>query len=117
MRALWLVLLLASLVRADETDEAIKSLRADDIKKHQTVLASDDFEGREAGSEGGHRAGLYIVEQLRRLGFRPGGPDGGFFQPFGAGEIGAVEGSNFLAAGGKTFTLTSGFLPHKESGW
>src|SRR5690606_3687721 len=47
--------------------------------------ADDTFEGREAGSRGGHAAAGYIVRQLQRYGVQGGGEDGGYFQNFGAG--------------------------------
>jgi hypothetical protein len=69
---------------ADDTDKGLKTIRADDIRKHQTVLSSDKLEGREAGSDGGHAAALYIEAQFKKWKFRPGGLEKTFFQPFGA---------------------------------
>jgi Zn-dependent M28 family amino/carboxypeptidase len=47
---------------------------------HVKVLAADDMEGRETGSEGLRRAAAYIVEQLKKDGLQPAGVDG-FYQP------------------------------------
>lgn len=47
---------------------------------HVKVLAADDMEGRETGSEGLHKASAYIVEQLKKDGLQPGGVNG-FYQP------------------------------------
>jgi len=44
------------------------------------VLASDDMEGRETGSEGLRKAAAYIVEQLKTDGLDPAGVNG-FYQP------------------------------------
>jgi Zn-dependent M28 family amino/carboxypeptidase len=44
------------------------------------VLAADDMEGRETGSEGLGRAEAYIVEQLKNDGLQPAGING-FYQP------------------------------------
>jgi Zn-dependent M28 family amino/carboxypeptidase len=44
------------------------------------VLAADDMEGRETGSEGLRKAAAYIVEQLKKDGLQPAGIDG-FYQP------------------------------------
>src|SRR5215472_10192109 len=44
------------------------------------VLAGDDMEGRETGSEGLRKASAYIVEQLKKDGLQPGGVNG-FYQP------------------------------------
>src|ERR1700735_1893132 len=51
------------------------------------VLADDNMEGRETGSDGLRRAEAYIVEQLKMNGLEPAGRDG-FFPP---GEFGARE--------------------------
>jgi hypothetical protein len=44
------------------------------------VLAADNMEGRETGSEGLRRASAYIVEQLKKDGLQPAGING-FYQP------------------------------------
>ena len=44
------------------------------------VLADDDMEGRDTGSEGLRRAEAYVVEQLTKAGLTPAGVDG-FYQP------------------------------------
>ena len=44
------------------------------------VLAADDMEGRETGSEGLRKAQAYIVEQLKNAGLEPAGVNG-FYQP------------------------------------
>ena len=44
------------------------------------VLAADDMEGRETGSEGLRKAQTYIVEQLKNAGLQPAGING-FYQP------------------------------------
>src|SRR5271167_523388 len=44
------------------------------------VLAADDMEGRETGSEGLRKAQAYIVEQLKNAGLQPAGVNG-FYQP------------------------------------
>ncbi|MBI2931073.1 MAG: M28 family peptidase [Planctomycetes bacterium] len=80
------LLFIALEARADDLDKALRTIKAADLQKHQVVLASDAFEGREAGSEGGHKAALYISELLSKWGLEPGGQDDTWFQPFG-GEV------------------------------
>jgi Zn-dependent M28 family amino/carboxypeptidase len=48
--------------------------------EHVKVLAADDMQGRETGSEGLRKAAAYIVEQLKGDGLEPAGTDG-FYQP------------------------------------
>ena len=51
-----------------------------DLRRHIDVLASDDFEGREPGTDGEARTIAYIAEQLRARGLEPAGEEG-WFQP------------------------------------
>ena len=93
-----LVLFLA-LLQEDGLEKGRQTLKAADIQKHQVVLAADGMEGREAGSEGGHKAALYIGEQLKKWKFRPGGVEETYFQPFGrpAGKPGEKGKKNIIA--------------------
>lgn len=47
---------------------------------HIKVLASDDMQGRETGSEGLRKAAAYIVDQLQKDGLQPAGRNG-YYQP------------------------------------
>jgi len=62
---------------------AIESILAQEMGQTVEDLAGQKFEGREAGSTGGHAAGDYLVEQLRKLPLKPAGEKQGYFQPFG----------------------------------
>jgi len=64
---------------------AIDSIAADEMFQTVDDLASPKFEGREAGSPGGHAAGDYLAAQLRKLPLKPAGDKQGYFQPFGYG--------------------------------
>lgn len=78
----------ATLTFAEELSsfrKARASIIAADIKKHTNVLASNTFEGREAGSRGGRAAGIYLVGELKKLDVEPAGDRKGYFQEFGNG--------------------------------
>lgn len=66
------------------TDEAVKTITAKELKDHVAYLASDALEGRGAGQDGGKKAGAYIAKEFKRLGLKPGGDNGTFFQNFKA---------------------------------
>lgn len=77
--------------------EAVGSIQADQLKRHVDVLADDSFEGREAGSQGGRAAAIYLLKQIEKHGLQGAGDDGGFFQSFGSGYrniLGLLEGSD-----------------------
>ena len=52
-----------------------KTITADDLKKHLYIVASADFEGRETGTEGQHKAAAYIENHFKSLGLQPGNGD------------------------------------------
>ena len=41
------------------------------LKKHLTIIAGEDFEGRETGTEGQRKAAVYIESQFKALGLKP----------------------------------------------
>ncbi len=46
----------------------INSITSNELKTHLTIVASDNMEGRETGSEGQKRAGRYLIEQYQKEG-------------------------------------------------
>ncbi len=52
------------------------------LKKDIYFLASDECEGRGPGTKGIDIAADYISKQLSEAGLKPGGVNGGYFQPF-----------------------------------
>jgi hypothetical protein len=56
--------------------DALASITAEDLLRHITVLASDEFEGRAPGTPGEEKTVAYLSKQFARLGLEPGNPDG-----------------------------------------
>lgn len=48
--------------------KSYESITAADLKKHLTVIASDEMEGRDTGSEGQKKAGRYMIAEYRKMG-------------------------------------------------
>ncbi len=57
------------------------TISAEDLEKHLSVIASDEMEGRDTGSEGQKRAAEYIINHYKSLGLT-GAMNGSFEQPF-----------------------------------
>ena len=58
-----------------------QSITQKDLKKHLEVLASDEFEGRETGTEGQRKAAQYLVDHFSNIGIPPVLPEeGGYLQ-------------------------------------
>src|SRR5882724_6858144 len=74
----------ASLVGNDELEErlqpAFEAITPDGLLAHIKVLASDEFEGRGPGSKGEDLSVKYITDQFKKIGLKPGNPDGTYTQ-------------------------------------
>jgi hypothetical protein len=58
----------------DENDPAFQgsmTITKEDLVKHLTILASDEFQGRETGEPGNDLASAYIAGELERIGYEP----------------------------------------------
>jgi Zn-dependent M28 family amino/carboxypeptidase len=69
-----------SLAVPAEIKPALESITSNDLLQHIKVLASDEFEGRAPGTRGEEKTVNYLTEQFKRLGLKPGNPDGTYTQ-------------------------------------
>ena len=72
------------LFAADETalrlQPAMEAITPDGLLAHIKVLASDEFEGRAPGTKGEELSVKYISDQFKKIGLKPGNPDGTYTQ-------------------------------------
>lgn len=57
----------------DTMDMSVKfanTITAEDMRAHLTIIAGDDFQGRETGTEGNDKAGRYIADHFQTIGIR-----------------------------------------------
>jgi Zn-dependent M28 family amino/carboxypeptidase len=74
------------------------------LMRHMTVLASDEFEGRNLGGKGEALTIDYLQQQFSKLGLKPGNPDGSWVQKVPL--VGVTSTPSFTySGGGKTTTL------------
>lgn len=59
-----------------------KTITVDGLKSDLTIIASDEFEGRETGEEGIRKATNYITERYKEIGLTPVGDNGTFEQNY-----------------------------------
>lgn len=50
------------------------------VLAHATVLSSDQYEGRGPGTKGEEQTVAYLTDQFRKIGLKPGNPDGTYIQ-------------------------------------
>src|SRR5215831_16037473 len=61
-------------------EPALEAITPDGLLAHLKVLASDEFEGRAPGTEGEDLSVKYITDQFKKIGLKPGNPDGTYTQ-------------------------------------
>ena len=59
---------------------ALPAIEAAAVLSHVKTRASDAFEGRAPGTAGEEKTVAYLVETFRKLGLKPGNPDGTYVQ-------------------------------------
>ena len=90
-----MILLVALLLQAaDLPSSVLESLTSDKVFAHIAELASDSYQGREAGTPGADKAAEYIEGKLKEWNLAPAGVRNMYFQPF-SGEGKAMK--NVLA--------------------
>ena len=67
---------------SDEAQQAAQQITADYLRDQITRFSADEFEGRGPATPADEKAREYLVEQLKQIGFEPGGEDGSYQQPF-----------------------------------
>jgi len=102
----------ASLLLADDrggangpAQAAVDTITAEELLKHTTVLASDEYEGRGPGSKGEELSVQYITEQFKKLGLQPGNPDGTYIQEVPLAGIRSFPTAHFTVAGKEPITV------------
>ncbi|MET0536160.1 MAG: peptidase M28, partial [Steroidobacter sp.] len=65
-----------------EAKTAANQIAADYLRDQITTISSDAFEGRAPATPGDAKTRDYLVEQLKQIGFAPGGSDGSYQQTF-----------------------------------
>ena len=85
------------------------------IQSHIQFLASDELEGRRAGSTGELKAVNYIVNQYQALGIKPMGTEG-FIQAFPIDEGTRLSAASFLTINKEPVIFEKEFIPLSNSG-
>ena len=98
----------ASLLGNDELRErlqpALEAITPDGLLAHIKVLASDEFEGRSPGTKGEELSVKYITDQFKKIGLKPGNPDGTYTQGVPLAGIKSEPRMSFVV-GDKTMDL------------
>jgi Zn-dependent M28 family amino/carboxypeptidase len=95
-----------SLLAADETASPLKPaldvITPDGMLAHIKVLSSDEFEGRAPGTKGEELSVNYITDQFKRIGLKPGNPNGSYTQEVPLAGIKSDPKMSFAIGANKT---------------
>jgi len=91
------------------------AITANDLRTRLYQIADDSMRGRLIGSPGDYQATAYIADVFHRLGLRPAGENGSYFQnlPYGAF---ALQGAPRLTVGKKVIPVGARWIPLATSG-
>ena len=67
--------------KKEQEESLAASITASDLREHLTIIASDEYEGRETGTAGNEKAAQYIADQFKEMGLPAIGANNSYFQP------------------------------------
>ncbi len=112
--AFFLVFLFPIFLNAQKLKKADKVL-IQNLENHIKFLASDDLEGRRAGSPGEQKAVDYIILQYQNAGIQAKGSNG-FMQSFPIDEGKKLSANSFIKVNKQSLLLDADFFPISNSG-
>lgn len=81
-----------------------------DLETRLYIFADDSMLGREAGTIGNVRATNYVAAEMQRIGLRPAGENGTYFQTVPT-VISAIDSTRTISVGGTALAIGTDVLP------
>ncbi|HUQ84575.1 MAG TPA: M28 family peptidase [Gemmatimonadaceae bacterium] len=100
-----------SAARRSEIPAAYSAVREADLRRDVTEMASPSMRGREGGTIDEMRASIWVAEQYRKIGLKPLGEDGTYFQWFDMTRTRVSVTASHASIGGQAVTLFRDFIP------
>ncbi len=94
----------------------VAEITANDLRTRLYQFADDSMLGRRIGEPGNHKATAYIAREFQRLGLKPAGDSGTFFQNMPFGPIGFDSASSRLAIAGTPLLPKRDWIPVSPGG-
>src|SRR5919198_5184898 len=82
----------------------LPNIDIDALLQHTKVLSSDEYEGRAPGTKGEELSVKYISDEFKKIGLKPGNPDGAYTQEVPLAGIKSESRMSFII-GDKTIDL------------
>ena len=90
---------------------AYAAVREADLRRDVGEMASPGMRGREGGTLDELRASIWVADQYRRIGLRPMGDDGTYFQWFDITRTRVSTAASRVTIGGRAATLFGDVIP------
>jgi Zn-dependent M28 family amino/carboxypeptidase len=90
---------------------AISAIREQDLKRDLYAMAGDSMRGREAGTLDEMRATGWIAEEMRKIGVKPMGEDGTWYQWWNMRRSRLSTSNSAVRLGGRALTLWTEVTP------
>ena len=100
-----------SAARQSEIPAAYTAVREADLRRDVGEMASPAMRGREGGTVDEMRASMWLAEQYRRIGLKPMGDDGSWFQWLDMTRTRVSVTASRARIGGQAMTLFRDFIP------
>ncbi len=93
----------------------VPAITAGDLMTRLYKYADDSMMGRDVGTPYHLKAVAYIESEVRRMGLKPGGPNGSFYQDFPIWTT-TLDAASSLTVGDSVFTIGSRFIAINGAG-
>jgi len=90
-------------------------ITANDLRTRLYQFADDSMAGRRIGEPGNYKGTEYVAREFKRLGLKPAGDSGTYFQVLPFGPQGFELTASSLIAGGKTLSPKADWVPTAPS--
>ncbi len=107
--------LLLSVILCAPSLQAQDPIKAANLRTLLFALADDSMMGRDPGTRGALLATDYVAAEFKRLGLKPAGDGGGYFQTVPLGRV-APDTTSWLEADGNTIHFDIDLLPYGQNG-
>ncbi len=87
------------------------AITANDLRTRLYQISDDSMRGRRIGEPGNEKTTAYIAREFQRLGLKPAGEDGTYFQTLPFGPLGFDPSTTSLTVGGRALTLGEDWIP------
>ncbi|MGV3711167.1 MAG: M28 family metallopeptidase [Gemmatimonas sp.] len=102
----------AAKAAAGTVPAAMTVIKESDLKRDLYAMAGLSMRGREAGTLDEMRASMWVADELRKIGVKPGGTDGSFFQWWNMRRTRVSTVSSSAKIGSRTLALWTDIVPN-----